>query len=152
MNKLVVKLSERVVKLSERVVILMFLCLSLSSYSQNQPTYNSYQYYFSNEWSMFYTNRVKLSLHLIINDDSSKVVWLENSNLKTEEFDKLMKYLDTIPDISIGSRSFSSKDKQYAMDSFSIYWKKNNADTYDDTTNRYLNIMYIREKIKEFFK
>jgi hypothetical protein len=138
----------------KKLYLFILLLLSLASFAQNKATYDSYQYYFYNSsWNILYTNKTKISLHLIIYGDSAKSLWIENKTLKIEEFAKLMNYVDSIPNLSIGSRSFSSKDKEYRMDSFSIYWKKKNSeDTDEDNTNKDLNIVYVREKIKDFFK
>lgn len=136
------------------ILILILIYISFSGYSQDTIVTakgDEYSYYLTgNSWSQFKTSKTKLSIKVYVSNEGNRSVWLQNLSLKETVFNKLMGYVDTLPHIAIGARTYYN----HILDSFEIYFNDNTNIDYmpmNKENNKNLNLVRIQEKIKAFF-
>ena len=137
------------------LLISLLMCSSVLCFSQDTivtPAGDQYTYYLDgNTWSQFTDAKTKLSVNMFVASNGDKSVWVLNLNLKEVEFKKLINYIDTIPKISVGARTF----EEGVLVGFEIYANDNNNIDFmpmNKYNNANIDIIFIQSKIKSFFK
>ena len=113
---------------------------------------DKYTYYLNaNIFSQFRNSKTKLAVELFASNEGDKSVWLQNISLKEVELKRLMNYIDSIPNLAVGARTY----EEHMLSSFEIYSNDNTNKDFipmNKYGNRAIDIIQIQNKIKEFFK
>jgi|ERR1035437_1015553 hypothetical protein len=140
------------------IFILVIICLFFSELQAQisiAPSKGDRFDYFLNGdvWETSLTNKSEFVLKVFISGEY-EVIWIQNLSLKESVLKQLEEYINELPGIATGGETKSSANgkENWRLESFEIWYKDTNGFIPSNQKAGNLNILYLQNKIKLYFK